>query len=622
MNILIPLSWIKEYIKTNAKPEEIAEALSLHAFSVEKVEKQGGDHIFEIEITPNRGDALSVLGVAREVYAALKRKGHKVQFIDKKVGPRTTEGKDKLKVIIKDKDLVPRFSAVVLENVSVKESPKIIQERLEKVGIRPLGNVIDITNYMMIDRGQPMHAFDYDKIKGSKMIVRKSKDGEEITTLDGIIRKLPEGVIVIEDGEGRLIDLCGIMGAQNSEVTEDTKKVLLFVQVYDPVRIRKASMTLGHRTDAALRFEKGIDSEGVVSSLWEAVDFLEEYADATVSSELIDIVNVNLPEKEIPIDYERINEVAGIDLDKSVVDSTLTDLGFEIKTGLVKVPSWRYDDIEITEDLAEEVIRIFGYYDLPNRLPDGEIPQRKEDTVFYWERFAKEYLKYQGFFECYTTSTTTEELAGVDAIGLINPLSEDLSHLKTSLLPQLLEVLDKNKGYSEKIKVFELASVYLPNNSDLPKQPLRLGIATRGIDVPEIKGIVESLFEQTGIRDYGEFEIREFGGDKLGVEIDFEKFSDKATKSKTYIPLTSFNSIKEDLTFEVPEGVTYQEIEEKIEGTDERILKVSFKDIYNNALTFSIEFLSKDRQISSEDTQEIREKIFERLTPLGVKLKV
>ncbi|MFC1625102.1 trigger factor [Patescibacteria group bacterium] len=540
--------------------------------------------------------------------------------------------KSTLKITVTvENDLVKKaYDHVLEETVKSTEvegfrkgnAPKIIQERLEKVGIRPLGNVIDITNYMMIDRGQPMHAFDYDKIKGSKMIVRKSKDGEEITTLDGIIRKLPEGVIVIEDGEGRLIDLCGIMGAQNSEVTEDTKKVLLFVQVYDPVRIRKASMTLGHRTDAALRFEKGIDSEGVVSSLWEAVDFLEEYADATVSSELIDIVNVNLPEKEIPIDYERINEVAGIDLDKSVVDSTLTDLGFEIKTGLVKVPSWRYDDIEITEDLAEEVIRIFGYYDLPNRLPDGEIPQRKEDTVFYWERFAKEYLKYQGFFECYTTSTTTEELAGVDAIGLINPLSEDLSHLKTSLLPQLLEVLDKNKGYSEKIKVFELASVYLPNNSDLPKQPLRLGIATRGIDVPEIKGIVESLFEQTGIRDYGEFEIREFGGDKLGVEIDFEKFSDKATKSKTYIPLTSFNSIKEDLTFEVPEGVTYQEIEEKIEGTDERILKVSFKDIYNNALTFSIEFLSKDRQISSEDTQEIREKIFERLTPLGVKLKV
>ena len=621
MNIRIPLSWLEEYIKTNAKSEEIAEALSLHAFSVEKIEKQGGDTIFEIEITPNRGDALSVLGIAREVYAVLKRKGYRVQFNNKKVEPKPTNDKDKLKVTIKDETLVPRFSAVVLENISVKESPKIIQERLEKVGIRPLGNVIDITNYMMIDKGQPMHAFDYDKIKGSKMIVRKTKEGEEITTLDGVIRKLPEGVIVIEDGDGRLIDLCGIMGAQNSEVDEDTNKVLLFVQVYDPVRIRKASMTLGHRTDAALRFEKGIDFEGVVPSLWEAVDFLEKYADARVSSELIDIVNINLPTKEIPIDYERINEVAGINLDKAVVDSTLEDLGFEIRAGLAVVPSWRYDDIEITEDLAEEVIRIFGYYDLPNKLSTGEIPQKVEDKSFYWEKFAKDYLKYQGFFECYTTSTTSEELAGSDAIALVNPLSEDLSHFKTSLLPQLGEVLDKNKGYSQKIKVFELTSVYLPNGDDLPLQPLRLGLATKGVSRIDLKGIVESLFEQAGIYDYEDFEIREFGNEKLGVEIDFEKLVEKATKAKVYTSITSFNSIKEDLTFEVPEEVTYPEVEKIILDTDERIINLAFKDIYKNALTFSIEYLSKERQISSEDTKEIRQKIFERLTPLGVKLK-
>lgn len=621
MNIRIPLSWIEEYIKTGVKPEEIASALSLHAFSVEKIEKQGGDHIFEIEITPNRGDALSVLGIAREVYAVLKRKGQKVQFINKRVEPKPTEDKDKLEVIIKDETMVPRFSAVVLDNISVKDSPRVIQERLIKVGIRPLGNVIDITNYMMIDKGQPMHAFDYDKIRGSKMIVRKSKQGEEVTTLDGVIRKLPEGVIVIEDGEGRLIDLCGIMGAKNSEVDEDTKKVLLFVQVYDPVRIRKASMTLGHRTDAALRFEKGIDFEGVVPSLWEAVDFLEKHANAKVSSELIDIVNVDLPIKEIPIDYERINDVAGINIEKDFVDSTLEDLGFEIKAGLAVVPSWRYDDIEITEDLAEEVVRLLGYYDLPNKLPTGEIPQKKEDKSFYWERFTKDYLKYQGFFECYTTSTTSEELAGSNAVGLLNSLSEDLSHFKTSLLPQLVEVLDKNKGYSPKIKVFELASVYLPNGDDLPLQPLRLGLATKGVARIDLKGIVESLFEQAGITDYEEFEIRDFGNDKLGVEIDFEKLVEKATKDKVYTSITSFNSIKEDLTFEVPEGVAYSEIEKMIVETDERIVNLSFKDIYKNALTFSIEYLSKERQISSEDTKEIRQKIFERLTPLGVVLK-
>jgi len=181
--------------------------------------------------------------------------------------------------------------------------------------------------------------------------------------------------------------------------------------------------------------------------------------------------------------------------------------------------------------------------------------------------------------------------------------------------------LDKNKGYSEKVKVFELACVYLPNGDDLPLQPLRLDIATRGVDRFDLKGIVEALFEDAGIKEYEEFEIRDFGGGKMGVEIDFEEFVEKATKSKTYIPLTSFNSIKEDLTFEVPEGVTYQEIEDKIRNTDERIVDLSFKDIYKNSLTFSIEYLSKERQLSSEDTKEIREKIVERVVPLGLKLK-
>ena len=257
MNISIPYSWLKDYIKTDAKPEDVANLLSLHSFSVEKIQYVGGDDIFEIEVTPNRGDALSVLGVAREVYAVLVNHGHKCEWVkDKGKKDINLEDKDSVEVVISDKSLVPRFTAIVMEKVKFGPSPKLIKERLEKVGIRPLGNVIDVTNYMMIDRGQPMHVFDYDKILGHKMIVRESLEGEAVTTLDGIERSLPKGVIVIEDGEGRLIDLCGIMGAKNSEVDEKTNKIFFFVQIYDPGKIRKASMSLGHRTDAALRFEK------------------------------------------------------------------------------------------------------------------------------------------------------------------------------------------------------------------------------------------------------------------------------------------------------------------------------------------------------------------------------
>lgn len=621
MNVSIPYSWIKDYIKTNAKAEDIAKVLSLHSFSVEKVDKVNGDEVFEIEVTPNRGDALSVLGVARELKAVLSRNGFKCEWIYKDIKAPQLQDKDRLKVIIKDKTLVPRFCAVVLENVKVGKSPKIIEERLEKVGIRALGNVIDVTNYMMVDKGQPMHAFDYDKIQGHKMVVRESRFGEIITTLDGIERKLPEGVIVIEDSDERLIDLCGIMGAKNSEVDENTSKVLLFVQVYDPVRIRKASMGLGHRTDAALRFEKGIDYDGVLPSLWEASDMICKFSGSNLSSNLIDIVNEERNPKSISVDYEKINRIAGIEIKPEVVDQTLSDLGFENRNGFVVVPSWRHDDVNITEDLAEEVIRVYGYYNLPGKLLTGEIPMTKIDNIFYWEDIARMFLKHAGLFECYTYSATTKENVSDDALKIANPLSEDLLYLKTSLLPQLLEIVDKNKGYSDKIKIFELASVYLPNGKDLPNQPLMLGLVTKGVSRVDLKGIVEALFDEMGIVNYPLFDVNDYSGGRLGVEISFGDIVKLSLKVKTYVPLTSFNSIKEDLTFEIPEGVLYQQVESIILDSDERIFKLNFKDIYKNALTFSIDYLDKDKQISSEDTQEIRKIIFKNLEKIGVKLK-
>ena len=635
MNVSIPYSWLKDYIKTNASVEEIAESLSLHSFSVEKIRKTDGDEIFEIEVTPNRGDALSVLGVARELRAVLPVRGFKCEWL-----PREEKftGKinaaDRIDVVIEDKTLVPRFSAIIMDKITFGDSPKLVKERLEKVGIRPLGNVIDVTNYMMVDKGQPMHVFDYDKIVGGKMTVRESREGEVITTLDGVDRRLPAGVIVIEDGGGRLIDLCGIMGAKNSEVDENTKKILLFVQVYDPVRIRRASMTLGHRTEAALRFEKGVDYEGVISALWESVDMIEKLSGAVVSSDLVDIVNFSRETKEIEVDAEKISRIAGKEIKSEDAFSYLNSLGFEkskTRDGYVIVPSWRYDDINVPEDIAEEVIRLYGYYNLPVKLLEGAIPIVETSKLFYWEKTARYFLKYNGFFECYTYSATDKEKAGENALKISNPLNEEMTYLKTSLLPQLLDVLDKNYGYADKIKVFELASVYLPPEPDskekIPYQPVRLGIATHGVDYMDLKGIIEALFEIMGLNydDVSEafsHEIEDFGGGNLGAEINFEPIAVKATKLRSYTPLTVFNSIKEDLTFEVPEGVLYRQIEKTILSVDKRIFKLGFKDVFKNYLTLSIEYLDKEKQISSDDTQEIRKKIFKELEKIGVRLKV
>ena len=631
MNISIPYSWLKDYIKTDAKPEDVANLLSLHSFSVEKIQHVGGDDIFEIEVTPNRGDALSVLGVAREVYAVLVNHGHKCEWVkDKGKKDINLEDKDSVEVVISDKSLVPRFTAIVMEKVKFGPSPKLIKERLEKVGIRPLGNVIDVTNYMMIDRGQPMHVFDYDKILGHKMIVRESSEGETITTLDGIERSLPKGVIVIEDGEGRLIDLCGIMGAKNSEVDEKTNKILLFVQIYDPGKIRKASMSLGHRTDAALRFEKGVDYGGVLQAFWDSVQMIADFSGAVPSSNLIDFENKVLEPKSVLVDYEKINKISGIEIEKDTVSGILKSLGFEgEKNNYVKVPTWRYDDINIPEDIVEEVVRMYGYYKLPVKLPSGEIPIRDVDKTFYWEKVVRYFLKYAGFFECYNYSATSLENAGENSIKLANPLNEDITHLRTSLLPQLEDVLEKNQSYSEKIKLFELANVYLKNgfsdNQPLPYQPLRLALITKGVDYNDFKGYLVSLIKTMGLdseKIFNKYSIVDLGDEKFGIEIDFSELVELATKDRSYIPITSFNSIKEDLTFEVPEKILYPQIEKNILETDPRIFKLEYKDIYKNYLTFFIEYLDRDKQISSEDTQEIRKKIFKNLEKLGVKLKL
>jgi len=626
MNILVPQNWLKDYVKTDAKTADIANALSLHAFSVEKIiEMPGGESVFEIEITPNRGDALSVLGIARELRALLPRLGFKADWQEVKNKEISEVDKLKLDVQIADKSLVPRFCALVLEDVQIKDSPDFMKERLEAVGQRPLNNIIDITNYLMFDKGQPMHAFDYDKIKGAKMILRESKKGEKLVTLDGATRELPAGVIVIEDGEGRLIDLCGIMGAQNSEVDENTKRVLLFVQVYDPVRIRKSSMALGHRTEAALRFEKGIDFDAVVSALKEAADLMKQYASAKEASKLIDILNVEYLPKEVVVDYEKINLVAGIEISEKEVNEILQGLGFESVGQKVKVPSWRYDDIDLPEDLAEEVIRFYGYYKLPNKLLTGDLPKSADQKLFFLEDEAKNFLKHQGFFECYTNSATNENLAGDGALKLANPLTEEFKYFRTSLLPQLAEVLEKNLGYGEKIKVFELANVYLPQEGKLPTQPLRLGLVVKGMEFLEFKGVIEALQKEIGVKNLINFEVKEQKEGILTAELDFEELVKKAVSVKTYQPLCGFNSIKEDLTFVVSSNgeVVYPQIEKIILESDGRILKLNFKGIYKNFLTLAIEYLDTTKQISSEQTQEIRKKIFDRLEKqLEVKLKL
>lgn len=627
MNILIPYSWLKDYVKTELPAEKLAETLSLHSFSVERIIDADGDKVFEIETTPNRYDALSVLGIARELRAILPIKtfSSKIKSISREKLPiqKSIIGKEELRVVINDKNLVPRFSAIILDGVEIKESPPIIKERLAKVNIKPLNNIIDITNYLMIDKGQPMHAFDFDKIGGGKIIVRESNKDEKIITLDDKTRELPDGAIVIEDGRGRLIDLCGIMGAKNSAVDENTKKVLLFAQIYDPVKIRKASMALGHRTEAALRFERGVDSAGVLPALQEAVDMAKESAGAKVCSKLIDITGRRRDKKIIKIDYKKISVIAGIEISKSVIEKSLKSLGFKIKKNSVVVPSWRLGDINISEDLAEEVIRLYGYQKLPSLVHQGELPKTKVNPGFYWEDRVKDLLKHLGFFECFTYSATSQSNAGQNSLALLNPLSQEATHLKTSLTPQLLEIIGKNLSYSDKIKIFELASVYLPTQDNLPNQPLRLALATKGVAYLELKGVIEALLQDMGVEPgVINTDVKKFNDECLAVEIDFDEATAKANRNKKYAPAAKFNPIKEDMTFAINPKLTFQEIQKAILETDAKIHKLEFKYIYKSFITLSLQYLDKQSQISPEYARNVRERIIETAEKkLGMRLK-
>ncbi|HUS60250.1 MAG TPA: phenylalanine--tRNA ligase subunit beta [Nevskiaceae bacterium] len=625
MNILIPDSWLKEHLKTKANAKQISYHLSLCSQSVEKTTKIGDDSVYEIEITTNRPDCLSVYGIARELTAILPRFGIKTHLkkLTLKEIPKPVK-KLPLKVKINKNNLCPRFTALIFDNITIKPSPKIVRERLEKSGIRALNNVVDISNYLMLELGQPMHTFDYDKIKKAKMILRESVAGEKIVTLDSQKRLLPKGTIIIEDGEKRIIDLCGIMGGQNSEVDQKTKRVLLFVQTYNPAKIRLTCQTLGFRTEAAQRFEKGIDPEGVIPAMKKAVGMFEKLVGAKVANQLIDIYPNPPRPKTITLSETKLNQVMGIKINLSEAKNILESLGFisnpkpQASNLVVTVPHWRQEDVSIPEDLIEEVARIYGYHNLPSMLPKGEIPQSLESESFYWEEQIKKALKFWGFVETVNYSMVSADLlkkTGFDpkkCLKIANPLSEDLVFMRPSLIPSLLEVIAKN--LKQKIKIFELANIYLSQgNNKLPEEKLMLAAAITGKKFYHAKGIVEAILEELGIKNKPVGNIAEINGRVTIFELDFGKLTKEATKLKKYQPLPKYPPIIEDLAFVVPEKTPVGELIQLIKSISSIIQSVKLIDSHQQTRTFRITYQSLKKTLNDKEVKKIRDVIIKKV---------
>lgn len=655
MDIKVPNSWLKKLLDTKATPAEIAKYLSLCGPSIERTKKTSdGDYIYNVEVTTNRVDSASVLGIAREAAAILPRFGIKATLKNTVDSPRLTVHKFDKQVkylnVTVDPKLCPRFTTVLITNVTVKESPQAIKSLLEKVNVRPINNIVDVSNFIMHELGQPVHTFDYDKMSGAnpdsigvKMLLRESKKGELVKTLDGKEFKLDRGDIVIEDGSGKLIDLCGIMGGENSAIDTSTKNVLLFVQNYDKHKIRKTSMLLGQRTEAAVLFEKGLDSEMVKPAILRAIAMIEKLSDGKAEKEILDIYPKPYRVKFVTTTKEEIDKIIGINIPTKEMTSYLTNLGFGvkwIKNKLeVKVPSHRADDINIKEDIAEEVARIYGYHNLPCILMSGALPAPKVNPEFKIEKIIKNILVSLGAIEIYNLSLTDK-----GDIRLKNPLGNDTAYLRNNLKDSLIDNIKNNlqeKGY---LHFFEVSNVYLPTQANLPQEQLTLAGIIKSGEYRNNKGIVENLLEELNIeyitkledgRGYlpnqrlevysGKEKVGEYGNLENGYyyyEFIINKLINAKKIVKKYKEVSKYPPQVEDLTLTIPSKTFVGDIISLITSHQPLITNIELTDIYDTNYTFNIQYQSEDHTLTDREVEEIRANLLSSLkSKFGISIK-
>lgn len=624
MNIKITYNWLLDYLDTDATPLELQKYLSLCGPSIERVDKVGDDYVFDIEITSNRIDTASVIGIAQEAQAILPMFGKKAKL---KLNPLTNfkfnqikpgSGLD-LKVDIQNPNLVSRFTALIFENVVIGDSPKFIKDRLSAAGVKVINNVVDISNYLMLTLGQPIHMFDYDKIKEHMMIVRESRKGEKLVTLDEKEITLPGGDVVIEDGSGKLIDLCGIMGGLSSAISPDTKRVLLFVQTYNKSKIRKTTMTTGQRTIAATFFEKGLDEERVEATTVAASKLLSEFCQGKLVSKIQDIYPGLYKPKIIDIKISRFDKLIGVKIPSDQIVSILENLGFTVKkVGAVHelslevtVPSHRKFDVLIAEDLIEEVARIYGYHNVPAILqPVVYIDQPKEmEDIFVFQNKIKLFLKHLGLNEVINYSMVSEiqlKEFGIDpknCLKLTDTLSKDIEYLRQNLLMSLFKDSKDNSGKKPILQLFEIGKIYLKKTNSLPDEIYKIGLAVN-TSYFDLKGIIEALYRELNIgidRELPLPEIMEKDGAHM-AEIDFMELVKAYRPVPKYKNISPYSVIKLDKTFIMSPGKTYEAIK-KIAFQSKLLQKIEVVTLYQNKLTLRFFYSSAERNITEEEAK-------------------
>jgi phenylalanyl-tRNA synthetase beta chain len=631
MDIKILDSHLRKFLKTDVKPSEFARLMSLTSVSIERIHELDQDFVYDIEITTNRIDLASAVGIAREASAILPTFGIKAEFLPPVLKKPRTLNTVPL-TIENDDSLIYRTLGVVM-NVTIGESREEIKKTLEGEDVRSLNNVIDVTNYVMKTIGHPTHVMDYDRIGTGKIVIRPAKLGETVTTLDGKSYTLDDGDLVATDGTDRIIDLIAIMGLENSVVTNDTKRIVFFLDNANPHRIRQTSMRQGIRTDAAQINEKNLDPELAYNALLYGIELFEKECGGKVISNIIDIYPHKATLPEVTVSYQKITDIIGTEVDMKKAAEVLEKLGFSVQllneSMKVRVPSFRAHDVTIPEDIVEEIARTYGYHNIPSVLPPLTTVKTvtQDTTMFFWEKKIKDMMKYWGFTETYTYSLVGEDHLGnekMNALKLSNPLQEDSGYLRIALTPSLLEVVHTNKKQKE-ISIFEIAHVYLKRTHDLPDERLHFSgmVKKSSVSFFEIKGLLEQLahecripslhFKQTttgidiSIQKTTVGEIVIHGPNLISWEIDLALFLKNATSKKTYTPLRKFPSVYEDLSVIVDPDTSTKDIIELIESHDPLIQAVTLLDRYEDTRTFHIMYQSEEKNLTSQDITPIRE---------------
>lgn len=617
-------------------------------------EKMGlDDHVVEFEITPNRPDCLCMIGLARETAVTF---GKELKLHEPKVEAKAGGNiNDLAKVIVEDGDLCQRYTARMVKNVKIAPSPEWMAERIRNAGMRPINNIVDITNYVMMEYGQPMHAFDFSCVDNGEIHVRRAKEGEVIRTLDGTERKLTPGMLCICDTE-KPVAVAGVMGGENSEIVGDTDMVLFESACFSGPSVRRTATALGMRTDASSRFEKGLDPKNTEKAVERACELIEMLGAGEVMEGVIDVIPTPLKETTVKLEPKKINALLGTDIDAESMKKILTDLGFTMEGDIIHVPSWR-GDVEHYSDIAEEVARFYGYNEIPTKFTGAISTCGGFSPVQQCERQVGEILRSLGLDEIITYSFISPTYYDKirmpadsplrDSLKILNPLGEDTSIMRTTVLPSMLEILTRNFNFRNKAAMlYEIGKIYLKKPDGLADEPKVVSIGMYGPDIDffRLKGIVETLIDivtgkamrfeadkenasyhpgrcakvYIGNECVGTFgQIHPAVAENYGVdtelwcaELSFDALFANVRAMPVYTPLPKFPSVSRDIAVVCSSEIPVGSLTECIMENGGKFLKdCTLFDVYTGhhiaegmkSVAFSLTMRAEDRTMTDED---------------------